>query len=406
MNTPNILRTSTADLYDAHVLKNYARAPLTLVRGRGTQVWDDQGKGYLDFTSGIAVSALGHCHPYWVSAVQRQAAELIHVSNLFRNPNQAELARRIVGYAGPGRVFFCNSGAEANEALIKLARLHGVMKAGGKEGECYKIICAKNAFHGRTFGGMSATPQEKIQKGFRPLVPGFSFGEINNLKSFADLVDAQTAAIFIETIQGESGINPCTTEFLRGLRELCTKNNLLLLIDEVQCGIGRTGKFYAFEHAGIQPDAIGMAKGLGGGFPIGSMWVRENVAELFHPGSHGTTFGGTPLACAAALAVLDVIEREQLLAKVSANSAVWQASLQKLVQEFPKHLLGVRGQGYLVGLQFTSDVAPYQAAFRENGLLVPVAGGNVIRLLPPLTATPDELAQSVEIMRKSLAARG
>ncbi len=402
MNTPTILRTSTADLYDAHVLKNYARAPLTLVRGRGTQVWDDQGKSYLDFTSGIAVSALGHCHPHWVSEIQRQAAELIHVSNLFRNPNQAELARRIVAYAGPGRVFFCNSGAEANEALIKLARLHGVAKAGGREGECYKIICARNAFHGRTFGGMSATPQEKIQKGFRPLVPGFSFGEINNLQSFAELVDAQTAAIFIETIQGESGINPCTPEFLRGLRELCTKNNLLLLLDEVQCGIGRTGRFYAFEHAGIQPDAIGMAKGLGGGFPIGSMWVRENVAELFHPGSHGTTFGGTPLACAAALAVLDVIERDGLLAKVTANSVGWHAALGQLVQEFPKHLLAVRGQGYLVGLAFTSDVAPYQAAFREAGLLVPVAGGNVIRLLPPLTASVEELAQSVDILRKVL----
>jgi acetylornithine aminotransferase/acetylornithine/N-succinyldiaminopimelate aminotransferase len=405
MNSPTILRTSTADLYDAHVLKNYARAPLTLVRGKGTLVWDDQGKQYLDFTSGIAVSALGHCHPHWVAAIQRQAGELIHVSNLFRNPNQAELARRIVGYAGPGRVFFCNSGAEANEALIKLARLHGVTKAGGKEGECYKIICAKNAFHGRTFGGMSATPQEKIQKGFRPLVPGFSFGEINNLQSFAELVDAQTAAIFIETIQGESGINACTPEFLRGLRELCTKNNLLLLIDEVQCGIGRTGKFYAYEHAGIQPDAIGMAKGLGGGFPIGSMWVRENAAELFHPGSHGTTFGGTPLACAAALAVLDVIERDQLVVKVAANSVVWCAALNQLVKDFPAQVLGVRGLGYLVGVQFASDTAPYQAALREAGLLVPAAGGNVIRLLPPLTATPEELAQATEILRKVLATK-
>eukprot|EP01035_Chromulina_nebulosa_P033174 gene33175-biopygen21460 len=229
MNSPSLIRTSTADLYDAHVMKNYARAAITLTRGAGTQVWDDQGNAYLDFTSGIAVSALGHCHPHWVASVQRQAGELIHVSNLFRNPNQGELARRLVGYAGPGRVFFCNSGAEANEALIKLARLHGVQKSGGEEGKCYKVICAKNAFHGRTFGGMSATPQEKIQKGFRPLVPGFSFGEINNLQSFVDLVDDQTAAIFVETIQGESGINPCTPEFLLGLRKLCDQHNLLLL---------------------------------------------------------------------------------------------------------------------------------------------------------------------------------
>lgn len=406
MNSPSIVRTSTAELYDAHVLKNYARAAITLVRGRGTQVWDDAGNGYLDFTSGIAVSALGHCHPTWVAAVQRQAAELIHVSNLFRNPLQGELAKRIVGYAGPGRVFFCNSGAEANEALIKLARLHGVTKAGGEDGKCYKIICAKNAFHGRTFGGMSATPQEKIQKGFRPMVAGFSFGEINNLASFEALVDSETAAIFLETIQGESGINPCTPEFLRGLRQLCDKHNLLLLLDEVQCGVGRTGKFYSFEYAGVTPDAIGMAKGLGGGFPIGSMWVREKYAELFHPGNHGTTFGGTPLACAAALAVLDVIERDGLLEKVRTLSGPWHAELRKVAAEFPKHVAAVRGLGFLVGVQMTGDPSPYIAALRERGLLVPSAGGNVIRMLPPLNATAEELAKATQIFREVLAAKG
>ena len=402
---PTIQRASTADIYDAHVLKNYARAALTLVRGRGSLVWDDEGRQYLDFTSGIAVSALGHCHPHWVAAVQRQAGELIHTSNLFRNPNQAELARRLVQRAGPGRVFFCNSGAEANEALIKLSRLHGMKKAGGEEGKCIKVICARSAFHGRTFGGMSATPQEKIQKGFRPLAPGFAFAELNNLQSFADLVDDQTSAIFIETIQGEGGIHAATTEFLRGLRELCNRHNLLLLLDEVQCGIGRTGRFFAFEHADIHPDAIGMAKGLGGGFPIGAMWVRENAAELFNPGTHGTTFGGTPLACAAALAVLDVIERERLLEKVSLNSVPWLHSLQQLAGEFPSQLLGVRGSGYLVGLQLAADPTPVVAALREAGLLAPIAGGNVIRLLPPLTASPEELSQSVDILRKVFSGR-
>jgi acetylornithine/N-succinyldiaminopimelate aminotransferase len=405
MTAPSIVRTSTAELYDAHVLKNYARPSVTLVRGRGTQVWDDAGNCYLDFTSGIAVSALGHCHPRWVAAVQRQAAELIHVSNLFRNPQQGELARRIVQRAGPGRVFFCNSGAEANESLIKLARLHGVEKSGGEEARCYKIICAKNAFHGRTFGGMSATPQEKIQKGFRPLVPGFAFAEINNLASFTELVDEYTTAIFIETIQGESGINACTPEFLAGLRRLCDENNVLLMIDEVQCGVGRTGKFYAFEHAGITPDAIGMAKGLGGGFPIGAMWVRDRFAELFHPGNHGTTFGGTPLACAAALAVLDVIEHDNLLEKVWQQSGPWLALLRQLVKDFPKQVLGVRGIGYLVGVQLASDPAPYLATMRDRGLLAPSAGNNVIRLLPPLTASPEELARSVEILRSVLASK-
>ncbi len=405
MNAPSIVRTSTAELYDAHVLKNYGRPALTLVRGRGTQVWDDAGNAYLDFTSGIAVSALGHCHPHWVASVQRQAAELIHVSNLFRNPQQGDLARRLVGYAGPGRVFFCNSGAEANEALIKLARLHGMQKAGGEEAKCYKVICAKNAFHGRTFGGMSATPQEKIQKGFRPMVPGFAFGELNNVASFAELIDDQTAAIFVETIQGEGGINGCTPEFLIGLRRLCDQNNLLLLLDEVQCGIGRTGRFYAFEHAGVRPDAIGMAKGLGGGFPIGAMWVRDRFAELFHPGNHGTTFGGTPLACAAALAVLDIIERDQLLEKVRTLSGPWHAELRQLASDFPQHVTGLRGQGYLVGVQMTGDPAPYVAALRERGLLAPPAGGNVVRLLPPLNATAEELARAVQIFREVLAAK-
>jgi acetylornithine aminotransferase/acetylornithine/N-succinyldiaminopimelate aminotransferase len=404
MNQPSIIRTSTADLYDMHVVKNYARPALTLVRGRGAQVWDDAGNCYLDFTSGIAVSALGHCHPDWVAAVQRQAAELIHVSNLFRHPNQAELARRLVGQAGPGRVFFCNSGAEANEALLKLARLHG-MKKTGEEGKCYKVICAKQAFHGRTFGGMSGTPQEKIQKGFRPLVPGFAFGELNNLQSFADLVDAQTAAIFVETIQGEGGIHPCTPEFLLGLRRLCDQHNLLLLLDEVQCGIGRTGRFFAFEHAGIRPDAIGMAKALGGGFPIGAVWIGEKSAELFQPGSHGTTFGGTPLACAAALAVLNVLERDNLVARVANQSVAWIAELQRLPVDYPKLVTAVRGVGYLVGLQCAADPAPLLAALREHGLLVPSAGGNVIRLLPPLNATREELARSVEILRTVLAAK-
>jgi acetylornithine aminotransferase/acetylornithine/N-succinyldiaminopimelate aminotransferase len=406
MNTPGIVRTSTADLYDGYVMKNYARAALTLVRGAGCTVWDDTGREYLDFTSGIAVSALGHCHPAWVEAVRRQAGELIHVSNLFRHPHQAELAHRLVQAAGPGRVFFCNSGAEANEGLIKLARLHGQRKAGGEEGRCFRILCANQAFHGRTFGGMSATPQEKIQKGFRPLVPGFAFGTLNDLASFARLIDGQTCAIFVETIQGESGVHPCTTEFLAGLRHLCDQHDLLLMLDEVQCGIGRTGRFFAFEDAGIRVDAIGMAKGLGGGFPIGAIWAGGRAADLFTPGTHGTTFGGTPLACAAALAVLDVLEKEGLVAKVATHSLPWLAALEKLAVDFPKHVLGVRGRGYLAGLQMAHDPAGVLAALREVGLLLLPAGGNVIRLLPPLIATPAELDRSQAIIRNVLAAGG
>ena len=403
MNSPALIRTSTADLYDAHVMKNYARAAITLTRGLGTQVCDDQGRSYLDFTSGIAVSALGHCHPHWVAAIQRQATELIHTSNLFRHPNQAELARRLVGYAGPGRVFFCNSGGEADEALIKLARLHGVRKAGGEEGRCYKIIGAKKGFHGRMFGGMSATPQDKVQKGFRPLVPGFAFGELNNVQSFADLIDDGTAAILVESIQGDGGINPCTAEFLIGLRKLCDQHNLLLMLDEVQCGIGRTGSFYAFEHAGIRPDAIAMAKGLGGGFPIGAIWTGVRSADLFQPGMHGTTFGGTPLACAAGLAVLDVIEREQLLAHVARVSGPWIAELRVVAQNYPKHVVEVRGRGFHVGLEMKTETGPWITALAERGLLAAPAGGNVVRLLPPLNTGFADLARSVDIVRAALA---
>jgi acetylornithine/N-succinyldiaminopimelate aminotransferase len=404
MNEPSLVRTSTADLYDAHVMRNYARAALTLVRGEGCRVWDDTGACYLDFTSGIAVNALGHSHPRWVAAVQRQAAELVHVSNLFRNPNQGELARRITRHAGPGRVFFCNSGAEANEGLIKLARLHGRRRSGGEEGKRFKVICARNAFHGRTFGGMSATPQEKIQGGFRPLVPGFAFGELNDVASFAALIDDTTAAIFVETIQGEGGIMPCTPEFLRGLRRLCDEHGLMLLLDEVQCGIGRTGRFYAYQHAGVEPDAVGMAKGLGGGFPIGAIWVREPYADLFQPGNHGTTFGGTPLACAAALATLDVIEQERLMEHVAAASVPWIDALRGLAREFPAHVAAVRGQGFMIGVQMTGEPGPWLTRLRERGLLAVASGHNVIRFLPPLNATSGDLARSVEILRETLRA--
>jgi acetylornithine aminotransferase/acetylornithine/N-succinyldiaminopimelate aminotransferase len=402
MSQPTIVRTNTAELYDAYVMKNYGRPALTLVRGLGVSVWDDTGREYLDFTSGVAVAALGHCHPVWVEAIRRQAGELIHVSNLFRHPNQGELARRLVQQAGPGRVFFCNSGAEANEGLIKLARLHGIRKS-GEEGKCFKIICAKHAFHGRTFGGMSATPQEKIQKGFRPLVPGFVFGELNNLASFAELVDEQTAAIFVETVQGEGGVVPCTDEFLWGLRRLCDQHNLLLMLDEVQCGLGRTGTFYAFQHSGVRADAVGMAKGLGGGYPIGAIWAGEKHAELFQPGSHGSTFGGTPLACAAALAVLDVIEREGLLARVRTNGAAWRTELERLAAEFPRQVKGVMGRGYMIGLVLHGEPAPYIAALRDEGLLTVAAGGNSVRLLPPLIATAEQLGRATAILRSVLA---
>jgi len=388
--------------YDSYLLGNFAKPPLTLVRGRGLHVWDANGKEYLDFAAGIAVAGLGHCHPTWVKRVQEQAATLTQCSNLYRNPAQLKLAKALAERIGHGRMYFCNSGTEANETLLKLARLHGCAIENGVEGKHYKVICAKNAFHGRTFGSMAATPQEKIQHGFRPMLDGFAFGELNNLASFEALIDAQTAAIFVETIQGEGGVHVATPEFLRGLRKLCDQHQLLLMIDEVQCGIGRTGKFLAYEHAGIMPDAVGLAKGIGGGVPLAAVWIAEKFAPLFTPGSHGTTFGGNPLVCAAGLAVLEVMDQEKLIENVNALAPAFYQKLRALSSEIPQLLTEIRGQGFMIGLQLSCDTAPIVAALREAGLLVVPAGGNSIRLLPALTATAADLDVALAILRKVL----
>ncbi len=389
-------------LYHRCILGNYGEPPVTLVKGEGARVWDNQGREYLDFASGIAVTSLGHCHPRWVRRVQEQAAELAHCSNLYRIPNQALLAEKLVERAGPGKVLFQNSGTEAVEALLKLARLHGQKKA-GREGVCHKVICAEEAFHGRTFGGMAATPQEKIQGGFRPMLDGFVFGRRNDLQSFAELADNRTAGILLETIQGESGILPCGREFLQGIRKLCDEKGLLLLLDEVQCGAGRTGKFFNFEHAGIRPDAVALAKGLGGGFPIGAVWIGGRHAPLFKPGSHGCTFGGSPLACAAALAVMETIESENLLENVASRSVPWIASLKKLQTRFPQHVAEARGQGYLAGVEMKSDAKGMVARLREAGMLAVPAGHETVRLLPPLTVAEEDLARSADIFGRVLA---
>lgn len=396
---------NTEQLYIDNVLGNYGLPPITFARGRGVRLYDDEDREYLDFCSGIAVTALGHCHPNLVSAIQEQAAELFHVSNLYRNEKQAVLASKLNDKAGgQGKVFFCNSGAEANEGLIKLARLHGQAKS-GQEGKQYKVVCAENAFHGRTFGGMSATPKEKVQGGFRPLLDGFSFAQLNDIASFEAAIDENTAAVFIETIQGEGGICPASIEFLQALRKLCDEKEILLLIDEVQCGIGRTGTFFAFEKAGVKPDAIGMAKGLGGGVPIGAIWMKDAYAKLFKPGSHGTTFGGTPLIAAAALAVLDTIDSENLLANVATNGAYFLTRLEGLKAEYPDYLLDVRGQGYMVGIKVAEEPGDLVTLLRSKGLIVPPAGNQVVRFLPPLTATREDIDEALQIFAAGIEER-
>jgi acetylornithine/N-succinyldiaminopimelate aminotransferase len=396
-------RPTLITMHHPTLMKNYGPPAFNAVRGEGVYLYDEGGTRFLDFGSGIAVTSVGHSHPKWVKAVQDQAATLTHCSNLYGIPGQQKLADRLVAKAGPGRTLFCNSGAEANEALIKLARLHGRNLSGGEEGKRFTVVAAEHAFHGRTFGGMGATPQEKIQGGFRPMLEGFKFGQLNNIESYDKLVDDTVAAVFIESIQGEGGILPAEDSFLQELRALCTERGALLMLDEVQCGIGRTGHFFAFEKSGVKPDAIGMAKGLGGGFPIGAIWVSEPYAELFQPGAHGTTFGGSPLACAAANATLDIIEEDNLLDEVAMNGAIWHEGLQDLIKKHPQHVAGMRGAGYMVGLPLHADALAVTTAARAKGMLIVPAGHNTIRLLPALTATLKELAESVRILDEVFA---
>ena len=389
--------------YGHCLISNYAAPPVAFDRGEGVRIWDVEGNEYLDFSSGIAVTCLGHSHPKWVNAVQKQAAKLVHCTNLFAIPEQARLAERLTAKAGTGRMLFCNSGAEANEALIKLARLYGCSKAGGEEGKIVKIVTAEGDFHGRTYGAMSATSGSNIRSGFAPLAPGFTFAKFNELASFEALLDEDTAAVLIEPIQGERGIRETDDDVLRGIRQLCDERGILLMLDEVQSGMGRTGRFFSYESAGIKPDAIALAKGLGGGFPIGAIWVHESHADLFKPGSHGTTFGGSPLACAAAHAVLDVIEEEKLIEKVAMQGASFKAELEALAAKYPDLVQEVRGRGYLLAMSMKVPSGEIISALRKEGLIAVPAGDDSVRLLPPLNATEGEITEALEIIDKTLS---
>ncbi len=386
--------------HQSFLIGNYASPALEIVRGQGSYLWDSQGKKYLDFTSGIAVTNLGHSHPEWIKQVQSQTEVLAHCSNLYSIPEQVRLAERLVGKIGPGKVLFCNSGAEANEALIKLSRLYG------EQGETKrtKILVAKNGFHGRTLGALSATESSKYRKGFEPLLPGFVFCKLNDLSDFENAIDDETVAILVESIQGEGGLHVASDSFLQGIEKLCQKNNLLFLMDEVQAGIARTGEFLGFQKSGVRPDAIAMAKGLGGGFPIGAIWVKDSRTSLFTPGSHGTTFGGSPLACSAAHAVLDVIEKEDLTARAKQLGNFLLQEIQQLAEKFPQQILEVRGRGLMLGIQLTDELGELVSILRENGLLAVGAAGQTLRLLPPLTISQDEIEEGINILRLSLSA--
>lgn len=388
------MQTSPKELFSQYVMPTYAPG-LTLVRGAGVSVWDDAGKEYLDFMAGIAVNNVGHCHPAVVAAIAKQAGTLMHCSNLFHNELQPRLAQKISGLALGGKVFFCNSGAEANECLFKLARKWG--SAAGK----FEIVTMKNSFHGRTLATMTATGQTKYQKGFEPLMPGFAYAEFNNLESVKAAITPATVAVLCEAVQGEGGIVPATPEFMAGLRALCTEKKILLFFDEVQAGIGRTGKWFGFQNYGIRPDGFSMAKALGGGFPIGAAAVTPELSDVFQPGNHASTFGGTPLACAAALAVLETIEKEDLLGNAVRMGARFMDGLKALA---PKHacIQSVRGVGLMVGLVLNVPAKPVEAKLRENGLLCIATGDHVLRFVPPLVVSPAQIDQALAILDRTL----
>lgn len=371
------------------LFQNYTRRPIHLVKGKGTIVTDDTGKEYLDFTSGIAVLSLGHTHPAVVQAIQEQSEKLWHISNLFENPEQEKLAETLVNDTHFAHAFFCNSGAEANEAAIKLARKHT-----GK----HTIITFEKSFHGRTFGAMSATGQDKIRNGFGPLLETFKTVPFNDVAALKDVIDDEVGAIMLEVIQGEGGVNSVTPEFAQAISDICAANGILLIVDEVQTGISRTGTRYAYEQTVLKPDIITLAKGLGGGFPIGSMLGIADLHDSLGPGTHGTTFGGNPLAVAVAQTVLDNAFEPEFIADVNKKSAYF---IGKLKEGLPSNK--VVGLGLLLGIVCEEEVAAYITAADEAGLLLVAAGPNVIRLLPPLTVTTEEIDQAVDILKTILS---
>jgi predicted acetylornithine/succinylornithine family transaminase len=389
-----------AELSAKALAPNYRRAPVAFREGRGVRLWDVEGKEYLDFVAGIAVDVLGHSHPRLVAAIQQQAARLIHVSNLFQIAEQARLAERLVAVTGipNGRVFFCNSGAEAAEAAIKLARKAGRAR---RKADVYEIIVASHSFHGRTMGALAATTNPKYHEGFEPLVPGFVEVPFNDLGAVERAIGPKTAAVLMEPVQGEGGIHPADDAFLTGLRRLCDARGVLLVLDEIQTGFGRTGRWFAYQHAGVIPDIVALAKGLGGGVPIGALVARDEVMQAFQPGTHGTTFGGNPLVCAAALAVIDTIEAERLVDNAKETGAYLMSRLRELA-EGASGIKSVRGRGLMVAAELAVPSDKIVAACLARGLLVNNVQPTAVRFVPPLIATRADVDRAMELFGAAL----
>lgn len=382
------------DWSNRYHVATYSRAPICLVRGEGVRVWDSDGREYLDFTAGIAVVGLGHCHPRVTHAIREAAATLIHTSNLFYTAPQIHLARLLCEHSFGDRVFFCNSGAEANEAAIKLARKYAREHLSSDR---YEIIATRNSFHGRTLATLAATGQEKYQHGFEPLVPGFKHVPYNDLHALARALDNRTAAVLVEPIQGEGGVNVPDDDYLPGLRKLCDEAGVLLILDEVQTGMGRTGKLWAHQHWGVEPDIMTLAKALANGVPIGAMIARESVARALTPGSHASTFGGTPFVASVGLAVLTTLLEEKLPERAARMGKYLTDGLRNLKVKHPV-IRDVRGKGLLLGVEMARPAAPVVTACREAGLLVLTAGDMVLRLAPPLIVDEATCDRAVAIL--------
>ncbi len=372
-----------------YLMNTYNRSPLVLRKGRGMKVWSSGGKEYLDFFGGVAVNCLGHCHPKVVIALQKQAQRLLHVSNLYHIEPQIELAKILVNNSFADKAFFCNSGTEAVEGAIKLARTYS---KDHNPADRFEIITAYGSFHGRTLASLSATGQDKLKEGFEPLVPGFKHVPFNDIDALKKAVTNNTCAVMLEPIQGEGGIKMPSKEYLKQVRELCDKNGILLILDEIQTGIGRTGALFAYEHFGIEPDILTLAKGLGGGVAIGALLAKDAVAASFQPGTHGSTFGGNPLACAAALATIEtLLEDSFLLDNCRRIGKYFMESLEKLKNEFSELIVDVRGKGLMLGLELTKAGGPIVELCAKRGLLINCTAGNVLRFTPPLIITEKEI---------------
>ncbi len=384
---------------DKVVMNTYGRQPLVLVKGEGCRVWDDQGREYLDLVAGLAVCNLGHAHPEVARAAAAQLAQLVHVSNLYYSTPMVELAELLVRLSFADRVFFANSGAEVNEGAIKLVRRYSRERFGPGR---HRIICMENSFHGRTLGALSATGQSKFWQGFDPLLEGFLFVPFNDLEALAAAVDHSVCAVLLEPIQGEGGVCLPDADYLKGVRRLCAEKQLLLVLDEIQTGLGRTGRLFAHEHYGIQPDVMTLAKALAGGLPMGALLATEEVAGAFIPGTHASTFGGGPVIAAAAITAVSLLSDAKLLAAVRAQGDYLQKALLKLKAAFPV-IRQVRGLGLMWGLELAREGGPVVAACRERGVLVNCTQGNVIRLLPPLIVSTAELNRGLQVLEEALA---